>query len=192
MFLGSALLLLMTLQGPPTQSANDTVFGSGVTFDTFVASVERQKDRWSRPGQADDLPTQFVERLRRVAAGLRILIVAEDWCADSVNTVPSVARLAAAAGVELRIVSRASGAKLLDKHRTKDGRTATPLVVLLRNGQDAGAWVERPIPLQEAFERMSISADAAALAANRQGWYDRDRGRTALAEIVALAERTGQ
>ena len=139
MLLASAILLLITLLAPPAQSATDTVFKTGATFDQFVASVERQSPRLVR----------------------------------AVNTVPPL-RAAAAAGVELRIVSRASGARLLGEHRTKDGRTATPLVVLLRNGQDAGAWVERPIPLQEAFERMSSSPDAAALAANRQGWYDRD------------------
>jgi Thioredoxin len=37
----------------------------------------------------------LVERFRRVGGDLRLLIVAEDWCPDSVHTVPYVAALAA-------------------------------------------------------------------------------------------------
>jgi hypothetical protein len=63
-----------------------------------------------------------VTRLKRVRGGLRVLIVAEDRCADSVHTVPYIANLAAAAGVDLRIVDRAAGEPIMSAHRTRDGR----------------------------------------------------------------------
>ena len=38
--------------------------------------------------------------LKAAGTGLRLLVVAEDWCSDSVNTVPYLATLATRAGVE--------------------------------------------------------------------------------------------
>ena len=49
---------------------------------------------------------RWSQRLARAGRDLRLLVVAEDWCTDSANTIPYVARLAALAGVELRILDR--------------------------------------------------------------------------------------
>ena len=57
-------------------------------------------------GQRRSVPSDVVERFRRVSGGLRILVVAEDWCPDSVNAVPYIAGLASSASVPLRIVDR--------------------------------------------------------------------------------------
>ena len=76
-------------------------------------------------------------------------------------------------------------------HRTADGRTATPTVVLLRQGADVGAWVERPAVLQELFRSIGTSPESARRFAQRGEWYEADRGVTVLKEIVALVEQTG-
>jgi Thioredoxin len=85
--------------------------------------------RWAWKGRFDP---GVVERFRRVGGDLRLLIVAEDWCPDSVHTVPYVAALAAQAGVDMRIVDRGSGAAMMKRHPAPDGRGVTPIVVLLR------------------------------------------------------------
>jgi hypothetical protein len=78
----------------------------------------------------------------------------------------------------------------MNDHRTPDGRTATPTVVLLRDGLDVGGWVERPAPVQQWFLSMATDAESARRFADRQAWYESDRGQTVLAELTALAERT--
>ncbi len=183
--------LVASLSAQLVRSPADT-FLQGITFAKFIASAQRQQDRWREPGRAGDVPVQLVNRLAKVSRDLQFLVVAEDWCPDSANTIPFVVRLAAAAGVDVRIVNRATGRWLLEAHRTPDGRTATPVVALLRDGQDVGAWIERPAPLQQAFNQMLTSADAGQVARNRQAWYERDRGRSALSELVALAEETAR
>jgi Thioredoxin len=100
-----------------------------------------------------------VERFRRVGGDLRLLIVAEDWCPDSVHTVPYVAALAAQAGVDMRIVDRGSGAAMMKRHPPPDGRGVTPIVVLLRRGIDVGAWVERPSVLQSLFQSIGTNPE---------------------------------
>jgi hypothetical protein len=166
----------------------ERVFEQAATFDQFVSRVRSQRQLWDRAHDAE-IPADLSTRLRRVAGGMRILVVAEDWCIDSANTVPLVGRLAEAAGVELRVVDRALGRPLLEGYRTADGRTATPLIVLLSGTGESRAWVERPAPLQRLFGALITSPDALRALTDRQRWYDQDGGRTALEEIVRLAEK---
>src|SRR4029450_3093054 len=49
---------------------------------------------------------------------LRLLIVVEDLCPDSVHTVPYVVALAAQAGVVMRIIDRGSGAAMMKGRRS--------------------------------------------------------------------------
>jgi hypothetical protein len=168
------------------------LFDSGITFDQFLGQTKAQREVWLKNASRTDVPPDAVNRLKRVREGLRLLIVAEDWCADSVHTVPYIANLAAAAGVDVRIVDRASGESVASAHRARDGRPVTPIVVLLRNDRDVGAWVERPAVLQQLFFAMAGSPEKARQFAERATWYDEDRGRTTIAEFVALAERTAR
>ena len=185
-----ALLFIVPLQTGPEPEAPLSFYSRGQTLEQFLERAKHQRELWLTNAAWTDIPPDLVLRLRRVNSGLRFLIVAEDWCPDSVNTVPYVVRLGAMAGVETRIVDRTVGQVLMSRHRTPDGRTATPTVILLRDGSDAGAWVERPLVLQHLFLTMGANPDNGRRLAERQSWYDADRGRTALSELVSLAERT--
>ena len=168
------------------------VFDSGITFARFLDRAQAQREVWLKNASRMDLPADAVNRLTHVRKGLRVLIVAEDWCVDSVHTVPYIANVAAAAGVDVRIVDRAAGESVASAHRARDGRPVTPIVVLLRNDRDAGTWVERPAVLQQLFFAMAGSPQKARQFAERATWYDEDRGRTTIAEFVALAEQTAR
>jgi hypothetical protein len=183
------LLFIASLQAGPLEPAV-SFYRQGQTLEQFLDRAKSQRELWLKNAASTDIPPDLVVRLRRVSSGLRFVVVAEDWCPDSVNTVPSVVRLGEKAGVETRIVDRTMGQPLLSRHRTPDGRTATPTVILLRDGTDVGAWVERPVVLQHLFLTMGANPDNGRLLAQRQSWYDADHGRTALSELVSLAEQT--
>jgi hypothetical protein len=190
---GCAVLLgLSNIEAAPASDA-DRLFESGLTWDQFLAGATAQRDAWLKTTATANAPQDLIERFRRVSTGLRLLVVAEDWCPDSVNVVPHIAGLASSVSVPLRIVGRKLGEPLLDKHRTPDGRTATPTIVLLREGveaDDAAAWIERPAVIQQWFRSMAADSESARRFADRQSWYESDHGRTALAEVIALAEET--
>jgi hypothetical protein len=194
--LATGLLLLLQLlaaQADPSAgltSAFERAFASGLTFAEFTSRATAHRSLWTRDRRAAEVPVDLAARLRRAGQGLRILVVAEDWCIDSANTVPVLARTAEASGVALRIVDRVTGRPLLDRFRTADGRTATPLVVVLRPNREPRAWVERPKPLRDLFASLLTDSKAAQLLDDRQRWYDEDGGTTAMGEIVALAEES--
>ena len=160
------------------------------SWPQFLGSATAQRSRWLDNDAQAGAPEPLVRRLQRVNQGLAFFVVAEDWCPDSVNTVPYIVHLASAAGVAVSVLDRTLGRTLMDRHRTPDGRAVTPTVVLLRNGRDVGAWVERPAVLQQMFRAMATNPALRDQFEQRQAWYDADRGRSTMAEIVALAEAT--
>jgi hypothetical protein len=186
------LCLIAVLPQLPADNGADaqSLFRNGKTWEEFSSSITEQRELWQRTESLVMVPQEFVERVRAASRGLQIIVVAEDWCPDSASTVPYIARLAHSAEVPLRIVDRKAGEPLMAAHRTPDGRTATPTIVLSRNGRDAGAWVERPAELQQMFLSMSTNPENKKRFSDRLGWYESDRGLSTLREIVALIERT--
>lgn len=183
----SLTLGLSVSPAQPPQAAE--VFAQGMPWSDYLAGTKQQHDTWVR-NAGRDVPAALVERLRKAGTGLRILAVAEDWCTDSVNSVPYLGSLAAKAGVDLRVVNSEVGKSFMEAHRTPDGRAATPTIILIRDGKEVAAWSERPGSLQTWFLDMAGKIDTADRQQRKLNWYDWNRGEDALKEIVVLAEQT--
>jgi Thioredoxin len=184
------LALMLVAGGVQAAPQADPVgmFDAGMTWEQFLAGARAQRTLWLMNAGRASVAPETVERFRRATDGLKLLVIAEAACSDSVNTVPYLAKLATLAGVDMRVVGRSTGLPLMDAHRTPDGRTATPTVILLRDGRDVGAWVERPAALQEWYLSKADLGQQDRLD-RKMAWYDWDRGASTIREIVALAER---
>jgi hypothetical protein len=186
-----SLLVAARQPSPPASQTVMELWHRGLPWQQFLDGVKTQRDRWLHNWSHAEAPADLVARLRSASPSPSFLIVAEDWCADSVNTVPYIIKLAAAAGIDTRILDRSTGAALMERHTTRDGRRVTPIMVIVRSGQDSGAWIERPVPLQDLFRGMASDPEKARQFADRQAWYDADAGRSTEREIVDLVESTG-
>ena len=182
------LTTLAMLTGPAPQGAQ-AIYDHGVTWQAFYEAADARRELWRRNTEQARrrLAAADVDRLKKAGAGLTILVVAEANCSDSVNTVPFIAELAIQAGIELRIVGKEAAAPLLEPHKTPDGRTATPTVILLRAGRDVGAWVERPAALQAWYTTRTDIPTSERLT-RKMAWYDWDRGESTVAEFLAAVE----
>lgn len=181
-----SLVLALWLQTPSPAS----LFEQAQPWTDYLAATKQQHDQWVR-NAGRPVPDAIVTRLSAVASGLTLLVVAEDWCSDSVNTVPYLGTLAARTGVEMRVVNSTTGRSLMDAHHTPDNRGATPTVILLRGGQEVGAWVERPGVLQTWMLGPGQAQAQADRLARKLSWYEWNRGDATLEDIVALAEGKG-
>lgn len=167
-------------------------YTKGITFAEFLDRARARRDEWRQRYNDATVTPDLVTRMRALPDRRLILAVAEDWCSDSVNTVPYVARLVDGAPerLSLRIVDSHLGRPVMSANLTPDGRAATPTIVVLReDGEVLGSWVERPSTAQSWFleQRKTVKHDP--LHERLMNWYAEDAGRTTLAEIAALLER---
>jgi len=177
-------------EGPGTAADSfQDVYESGVTFEAFMADASSRKKLWDSNYGEGVVPDDILTRAQALGATWRILAVAEDWCSDSVSTVPFLALLSEQApNVELRIVDSEVGRSIMEAHLTPDGRPATPTVIVLDQAfEEVGCWVERPSVLQDwALENRVALGDE--FGPQKMAWYREDAGRTTLEEVLAVLE----
>ncbi len=175
----------------PSDSALVTLYEGGETWERFLARARARRALWLRNAELGGLPADALATARALPGRWRLLVVAVDACSDSVNTIPFVAQLVAAApGLEMRIISPDAGRDVMAGRRTPDRRPATPTVVVLDEaGVEAGCWIERPAALQALAMEARAGGGTSAFAATKQSWYDGDAGASTVREIVAILER---
>jgi hypothetical protein len=191
------LLSALAMLSPISADAElEALYRTGLEFSAYVDQMSQKRDTWRRAYAAATIPADV-----RYAAGLipgrwRLLVVAEELCHDSQNTVPYLAALSESMpGLDLRIVDSKTGRPVMDARRTPDNRGATPTVLILDDsGNEAGCWIERPAPLQTFYlENKKLFSTAGKhererLEAEFTRWYERDAGATTLREVIMLVD----
>ncbi|MBX6342862.1 MAG: thioredoxin family protein, partial [Thermomicrobiaceae bacterium] len=102
-----------------TVSAADR-YTQGMTIDEYLAQMRTNRERFVENIER----TRITDADRAVfgAEPVRFLVITEDWCSDSAQFVPVVARLAREVpGVELRVLRRDEHRDLAERYPRKDG-----------------------------------------------------------------------
>lgn len=174
-----------------SDSALVALYEDGETWQQFLGRARARRAVWLRNAELGGLPADALATARALPGRWRLLVIAVDACSDSVNTIPFIAQLVAAAPqLEMRIISPDAGRDVMATRRTPDGRAATPTVVLLDDsGTEAGCWIERPAALQALAIEARAGGGTSAFVSTKQGWYDADAGASTVKEIVTLLER---
>ena len=186
-----ALLALTLCATPPPADSLAALYRSGRSWDEFLGGVNAQRGAWLANAGRARVEDALVTRARAIDGRWRLLVVAEDWCRDSVESLPYLARLVAMVpALELRVVSAGAGREVMRRHRTPDGRAATPTMVVLDSAfAERGCFIERPEGLRRWIADHRGRLDEAALQAGKRDWYRRDAGRSVVREVVAALER---
>ena len=163
-------------------STYKSLYESGVTFAEFLANANARKEQWEGNYALKIAPDALVTRATAAGSGWKLLVVTIPSCGDSVNSIPYLASLIdKVPSVEMRLINPTAGKSVQEAHRTPDGRAATPTVILLdAEFNERGCFVERPANLLAAMKEPNFEG--------RPEWYDKDRGASALEEIVQMIE----
>lgn len=174
----------------PTDDTLRALYEAGVPFSTFLESAKRRKDQWDAHYGDGRVTDEQVARAEAVGRGWRILAIAEDWCGDSANTIPYLARLVErVAGLDMRVINSTAGKLVMEAHRTPDGRAATPTVILLdAEWNEAGCFVERPSPLMSWYMDNHVARTTEELHEYILSWYAEDAGAHTVDDILTLLE----
>lgn len=160
---------------------------NALTYETFVAESTEHCNLWEGLYTIARVPDWALAAVP-ADAGIKLLVIAEDWCGDASNTVPVVAKLATAApGLELRVLRRDEHPELMDRYLTNGSRSIPIVVALDRDYRELGHWGPRPTTLQAWVMENKGAMPKSELYPKVRAWYARDRGETTLREVLAAA-----
>jgi hypothetical protein len=158
-------------------------------YDTFVAGSElKHRGLWHGLHRLARIPAWALAAVP-ADAGLKLLVLAEDWCGDASNTIPILAKLGdLAPGIELRVLRRDEYPEVMDQYLTNGARSIPVVIVLDRDFQELGHWGPRPRVLQEwVMEQRKKGTPKDQLYPEVRRWYARDAGETTLREVLETA-----
>ena len=177
---------------PAGATRADTVaalYASGVTYAQFLEEAKSRKAQWTKHTEQAVVADAVLARARAVPGKWKLLVVLEDGCSDSVNTIPYIAKLVELVPtMEMRLVRSSPGKPVMEAHRTPDGRAATPTVLVLDEAlADRGCFVERPVKLRTYLTENKDKPEF-DFGRDKQAWYDTDAGAATVAQVVESME----
>jgi hypothetical protein len=161
-----------------------TAWAGALSYDEFVsAAAPEHRGLWEAIGRLHQ-PSDASLALT-LPPGVRLLVIAADWCGDAVNVVPALANWARAQGIEIRLVDRDTWPQLMDHYLTGTAR-AIPIVILLdEECRELGHWGPRPAELQAWVMAHKETMEKGERYKEVRKWYARDRGASTIREVVA-------
>ena len=135
---------------------------TGMTYDTFKATMTRNQDRFSENEARVGLDPETVQTFKSLPKGLRVLVLAEDWCGDVVANLPILGRLAKEVPtLDVRVFYRDQNPELIARWLNQGKYQSIPVFVFFdQDFRELGHWIERPASVTErrAQERRKIFA----------------------------------
>lgn len=168
------------------------LFEGGATFQDLLLRPKKNGELWAAVYARAALAADSMPRVAQIANSWHVLILSEDWCGDSVNTLPVIARLnESAPSMDMRIIGRDAHPELMNEHLTGSRRSRSIPVVLLLDDTftERGWWGPRPGPLQEWVIREGLALAKDERYRQVRMWYARDRGQTIVTELLQMIER---
>lgn len=160
-------------------------YDKGHTFPEFLDQARSSEHPWADFYRRARLPREVLPRLRNIKGRWHFLVLCEAWCGDGANILPYLAgAVESAPGLEMRILRRDENPELMDAHLTRGNRGIPIVMILDETFREVAWWGPRPAPLQDLFIREILPLPKEERYPRVRAWYARDRGRTALAEIL--------
>ena len=171
----------------PTSVVTPQRFAQGMTFPQYMDTIKVNKARFEEYYAGAALPSEQAAALRELsgAAGgpARMLVIGEDWCGDVVRELPVLARVAEAAGLELRIFPRDENHDIMNEYLKEGKYMSIPVAVFYDQGHDYIChWIER----SQTANREQGEIEA-AIRSETPDITDQDFGRQRRARTAARA-----
>ncbi len=124
-------------------------FASGLTWEQYLGHIKRNRERFEYNFDETILTDEDVEAFRSLVARAdgpaSVLALGEDWCPDVFRGLPVMARIAGAAGMELRIFPRDDNLDMMKEFLNQGEYQSIPVFVFYtQDHRYIAHWIERP------------------------------------------------
>lgn len=124
-------------------------FATGMTWQQYSEHIKRNREKFAYNYEETALSDGDVEAFRSLVGKAdgpaKVLALAEDWCPDVFRGLPVMARIAEAAGLELRIFPRDENLDIMNEFLKGGEHQSIPTFVFYTEDHRYMAhWIERP------------------------------------------------
>jgi len=162
----------------------------GETFAEFLVRPIKDHDLWVALYKRVMIPVEISARVEALGGHWHLLVLSEDWCGDSVNIVPIVAKLTeSVSNMDMRILKRDENLDIMDDHLTGTSRSIPIVILLDQKYQECGWWGPRPRELQKWVVEKGMQLPKEERYKEVRTFYARDHGLTTMRELVEMLEQ---
>jgi thioredoxin family protein len=124
-------------------------FDSGLTYADYLSRIQRNREKFEYNYEQTNIGSDDAAALRDLASkaggASKILALGEDWCPDVFRGLPVMARIAEAAGMELRVFPRDDNLDIMGEFLNHGESQSIPTFVFYTSDHRYVAhWIERP------------------------------------------------
>jgi hypothetical protein len=132
-------------------------FASGMTYEEYVGAIERNRDNFDYNYAQITIDDEGARALRELVSRengpAKVLALCEHWCTDCHRGLAVMARIAEAAGMELRVFPRDRNPDIMDEFLKQGQHRSIPTFVFYtRDHRYIAHWVERPALANEQMD----------------------------------------
>jgi hypothetical protein len=161
----------------------------GETFAEFIARPIKNHEMWMGVYKHVTIPIEISARVEALGGHWHLLVLSEDWCGDSVNIVPIIAKLTeSVSNMDMRLLPRDENLDIMDTHLTGKSRSIPMVILLNQKFQECGTWGPRPRELQKWVLEKGLQLSKEERYKQVRTFYARDHGLTTMNEIVSMLE----
>ena len=135
-------------------------FAQGLTYEQYIAAIDRNQERFQENYEGTTVSEEDATALRKLVerpdGPARCLALGEAWCPDVFRGLPVMARIAEAAGVELRVFFRDQNKDIMAEFLNQGQHESIPTFVFYTGDHRYIChWIERPALANEEMPELT-------------------------------------
>lgn len=116
-------------------------YQSGQSPEAYAATLTDHKEAFEHIYKIVNLPEDMAFSKAITEKHIRILILAEPWCAHCMLNIPIMLRIAERTKIPVRFLHRDRNLELMDQHLTNERSRSIPIFLFINNvGDLVGKW----------------------------------------------------
>jgi hypothetical protein len=133
---------------------------------------------------------ESIEVLNKINQKLFWLVISENWCGDSAQILPVIAKLASINSmIDFKVVLRDKNPEFMNNYLTNEKRSIPKLIIFDEDFQELTTWGPRPATAQKLMEAMlEEQIEKPERLKKLHLWYAKNSGREIENEIISLIE----
>lgn len=151
--------------------------------------TELNNMRMKRFDKTVKIDADTINKIESISKVITLLVLTESWCGDAAPTLPVMNKIAEInSNINFRILLRDENIALMNRYLTNGAMSIPKLIFLNVDNTPFASWGPRPEPAaQSVLEHKQKHGELLPeIKEEIQHWYNKDKGRTTLQEIIEL------